>query len=54
MSRRRRLEGRINNVHKVMDQCAAAPSITVPQTFRQAVGRTPITSRQRARFFDVA
>lgn len=27
------------NVHKVMDQCAAAPSMTVPQAFRQALGR---------------
>ena len=35
----RRLEGRIDNVHKVMDQCAAAPNITVPQAFRQALGR---------------
>jgi HdeA/HdeB family len=26
------------NVHKVMDQCAAAPNITVPQAFRQALG----------------
>ena len=23
-------------VHKVMDQCAASPNITVPQAFRQA------------------
>ncbi len=27
------------NVKKVMDQCAAAPNITVPQAFRQALGR---------------
>jgi hypothetical protein len=27
------------NVRKVMDRCAAAPNITVPQAFRQAVGR---------------
>src|SRR3954451_7911456 len=27
------------NVHKVMDQCAATPNITVPQGFRQALGR---------------
>lgn len=27
------------NVRKVMDQCAAAPNITVPQAFRQALGR---------------
>jgi hypothetical protein len=27
------------NVHKVMDQCAAAPNMTVPQAFRQALGR---------------
>ncbi len=27
------------NVHKVMDRCAAAPNITVPQAFRQALGR---------------
>jgi hypothetical protein len=27
------------NVHKVMDQCAAAPNITVPQAFRRALGR---------------
>jgi hypothetical protein len=27
------------NVRKVMDQCAAAPKITVPQAFRQALGR---------------
>jgi len=26
------------NVRKVMDQCAAAPNITVPQAFRQALG----------------
>jgi HdeA/HdeB family len=26
------------NVHKVMDRCAAAPNITVPQAFRQALG----------------
>jgi hypothetical protein len=30
-----RIEG---NVHKVMDRCAAAPNITVPQAFRQALG----------------
>jgi len=27
------------NIHKVMDQCAAAPNLTVPQAFRQALGR---------------
>jgi hypothetical protein len=27
------------NVHKVMDQCAASPNITVPQAFREALGR---------------
>ena len=27
------------NVRKVMDRCAAAPNITVPQAFRQALGR---------------
>ncbi len=27
------------NVKKVMDRCAAKPSITVPQAFRQALGR---------------
>ncbi len=27
------------NVHKVMDQCATTPNITVPQAFRQALGR---------------
>jgi HdeA/HdeB family len=27
------------NVHKVMDQCAAAPNMTVPQAFRRALGR---------------
>ena len=27
------------NVHKVMDQCAAAPNMTVPMAFRQALGR---------------
>jgi hypothetical protein len=27
------------NVHKVMDQCTAAPNMTVPQAFRQALGR---------------
>ena len=27
------------NVHKVMDQCAVAPNTTVPQAFRQALGR---------------
>jgi hypothetical protein len=27
------------NVRKVMDRCAAAPNITVPQAFRQAFGR---------------
>jgi hypothetical protein len=26
------------NVRKVMDRCAAAPNITVPQAFRQALG----------------
>jgi hypothetical protein len=31
-----RIEG---NVHKVMDQCVATPNITVPQAFRQALGR---------------
>jgi hypothetical protein len=25
------------NVRKVMDRCAAAPNITVPQAFRQAL-----------------
>ena len=28
------------NVRKVMDRCAAAPDITVPQAFRQALGRS--------------
>lgn len=27
------------NVRRVMDRCAAAPNITVPQAFRQALGR---------------
>ncbi len=27
------------NVRKVMDRCAAAPSITVPEAFRQALAR---------------
>jgi hypothetical protein len=27
------------NVHKAMDQCAAAPNMTVPQAFRHALGR---------------
>jgi hypothetical protein len=27
------------NVRKVMDRCAAAPNITVPQAFREALGR---------------
>jgi hypothetical protein len=27
------------NVRKVMDRCAAAPNITVPQAFRQALGQ---------------
>ena len=27
------------NIRKVMDQCAAAPNMTVPQAFRQALGR---------------
>jgi hypothetical protein len=27
------------NVRKVMDRCAATPKITVPQAFRQALGR---------------
>lgn len=26
-------------VKKVMDRCAAAPNITVPQAFRQALGQ---------------
>jgi hypothetical protein len=26
------------NIKKVMDQCAAAPNMTVPQAFRQALG----------------
>jgi alpha-ketoglutarate-dependent taurine dioxygenase len=26
-------------VKKVMDRCAAAPNVTVPQAFRQALGR---------------
>ena len=26
------------NIKKVMDRCAAAPNITVPQAFRQALG----------------
>jgi hypothetical protein len=26
------------NVRRVMDQCAAAPNVTVPQAFRQALG----------------
>ena len=34
------------NVRKVMDRCASAPNITVPQAFRQALGRRgcPIAS----------
>ena len=28
-----------SNVKKVMERCAAAPNITVPQAFRQALGR---------------
>jgi hypothetical protein len=28
------------NVRKVMDRCAGAPNITVPQAFRQALGRS--------------
>ena len=28
-----------SNIKKVMDRCAAAPNITVPQAFRQALGR---------------
>ena len=28
------------NVRKVMDRCAAAPNITVPQAFRQALGQS--------------
>jgi HdeA/HdeB family len=27
------------NLKKVMDRCAAAPNITVPQAFREALGR---------------
>jgi hypothetical protein len=27
------------NIKKVMDRCAAAPNITVPLAFRQALGR---------------
>ena len=27
------------NVRQVMDRCAAVPNITVPQAFRQALGR---------------
>jgi hypothetical protein len=27
------------NVRRAMDQCAAAPNITVPQAFRQALSR---------------
>jgi hypothetical protein len=27
------------NVHKVMDQCAATPNMTVPEAFREALGR---------------
>ena len=27
------------NVRKVMDQCAAAPNMTIPQAFRRALGR---------------
>jgi hypothetical protein len=27
------------SVRRAMDQCAAAPNITVPQAFRQALGR---------------
>ena len=27
------------NIRKVMDRCAAAPNITVPQAFRQALAR---------------
>ena len=27
------------NIKKVMDRCAVAPNITVPQAFRQALGR---------------
>ena len=28
-----------SNIRKVMDRCAAAPNITVPQAFRQALAR---------------
>jgi pyruvate/2-oxoglutarate dehydrogenase complex dihydrolipoamide acyltransferase (E2) component len=28
-----------SNIKKVMDRCAAAPNITVPQAFRQALGQ---------------
>jgi len=27
------------NIRKVMDRCAASPNLTVPQAFRQALGR---------------
>ena len=50
----RRLEARIYNVHKVMDQRAGAPNITVPAGFPPGSRAMPITSRQRARSFDVA
>jgi hypothetical protein len=29
------------NIKKVMDRCAASPNETVPQAFRQALGRRP-------------
>ena len=28
-----------SNIKKVMDRCTAAPKITVPQAFREALGR---------------
>jgi len=40
-TRRKLLAQRGPSIHvtKVMDRCAAAPNITVPQAFRQALGR---------------
>src|SRR5207302_9984554 len=38
------------NVRKVMDRCAAAPNITVPQAFRQALWPARVTRRTSAAF----
>ena len=29
------------NIHRVMDQCARTPNLTVPQAYRTAFGRRP-------------